>query len=142
MKLQIVNTVNTPLGSKYDFGIHAAGCADVAKAVKRYGVQVYEQEHADAQAAVAESEADLCAEFDREPGESSGFAYRIFPCCGRPTGDIYARVAAVAGVEYAEAKAACEALHEKGLAVQTYAAEQIVAEALIAVRLLPAKAVA
>lgn len=141
MKLEIVNTTNTELGREYDFGIHAAGCADVARAKKRYGVQVYEQEHADAQAAITESEADFEAE------GMSGFTYKVFPCCAkaagdrsltRPAGDIYERIEAVGGLPKGTAEPACEELRTKvGLAVQTFADEQQVLKALVALELLP-----
>lgn len=73
----IVNTVNTPLNREYDFGIHAAGCADLKRGDNTMCRQ-YEHEAATAQDVVnAEVEA-LAEDFGDE--DASGFAFRIFPC--------------------------------------------------------------
>ena len=80
MDLQIVNTVNTELNNSYDFGIHAYGCADVARVEKRFGVEVYSEFGVESpEAYIAEDEADFAAQ-----GQTS-FAYKVFPCCKKLT---------------------------------------------------------
>jgi hypothetical protein len=80
MNIQVVSTVNTDLSQKYDFGIHVAGCADVAKAKTRYGVTVYDSDLTPV-GYITESENDFNTEFGNEPGSDTGLAYKIFPCC-------------------------------------------------------------
>jgi hypothetical protein len=76
MKIDVVNTVNTSLDSQYDFGIHAAGCADVQRAATRHGAETYCGIEAESPAAyIASDEADFAAQ------DQHGFTYRVFPCC-------------------------------------------------------------
>lgn len=76
MKLIEVNTVNTRLNDRYDFGIHAAGCADLTKGVAKQ-CQQYEHDAASPAALVMALEYDLAADF----GENPGFSFKVFPCC-------------------------------------------------------------
>ncbi len=76
----VVNTVNTPLNRQYDFGVHAAGCADLKRGAARNCPQ-YPHTAPDAEAVVQAERDDLSADFDEE-GAGDGFAFRVFPCCG------------------------------------------------------------
>lgn len=81
MKVQVVNTTNTPLSRQYDFGIHAHGCRDVARAVRQGCTVDHEWEVANAEEAVEWNIQDMEASgFDRESAEM--FTVRVFPCCG------------------------------------------------------------
>ncbi len=83
MSYIVINTVNTSLNDKYDFGVHEAGCQDVERSV-RLGCTV-DAEYAcfaTAEEVVKDQQEDLEAGgFTAE--QARGFTFRIFPCCAR-----------------------------------------------------------
>lgn len=73
-----VNTINSSLNREYDFGIHAAGCADLKRGEAR-NCRQYEHEADSAKVLVDELRADLAEDFGEESAEM--FSFRVFPCC-------------------------------------------------------------
>ncbi len=83
MKLVEVNTVNTRLNNEYDFGIHAAGCADLKRGENRR-TQQYAHEAVTPEGLVQVLREDLAGDFGEDGAE--GFVFRIFPCCKNENG--------------------------------------------------------
>lgn len=79
MKLIEVNAVNTELSREFDFGIHAAGCADLKRGANRHASK-YAHEATTPEQLVTELREDLAGDFGEDGAE--GFAFRVFPCCG------------------------------------------------------------
>lgn len=79
MKLVEVNAVNTALSREFDFGIHAAGCADLKRGENRRAQQ-YTHESESADALIETLRADLAGDFGED---ADGFCFYVFPCCGR-----------------------------------------------------------
>jgi hypothetical protein len=78
MKLVEVNAVNTELSREFDFGIHAASCADLKRGENRHAQQ-YTHEAESPQALVDALIEDLAGDFGED---AESFAIRVFPCCG------------------------------------------------------------
>jgi hypothetical protein len=80
-RFTVVNTVNTVLDRKYDFGVHASGCSDLRKG-ENYACaamgQTWNVYATDAQAVVNAEIDDLRGDFG---DDAESFSFRIFPCC-------------------------------------------------------------
>lgn len=77
MKLVEVNAVNTGLSKDFDFGIHAASCADLKRGENRWATQ-YTHEVESPQALIEGLIEDLAGDFGED---AESFAFRVFPCC-------------------------------------------------------------